>query len=130
MYLGQVFELNFEVTEKTYECFLSLSNDHNPMHVDSEYANKYGFKNKIVHGNVLGAYVSYFVGEGLPDKNVVIQKQDILYHKPFFVGDSLKMKAILEDIYESVSTFVFKYKFFNQKKELIAKGTVQISLLS
>ena len=130
MKLGQSFEHEFEITESAVNLFLLLSNDKNPMHVNAEYAKKHGFKDKVVHGNVLGAYVSYFVGEVLPIKNIVIQKQDIAYHKPFFIGDKLKMSVVLKDIFKSVSTYLFKFRFFNQELVLIAKGSVQISKIS
>ena len=126
---GQTFEHSFNITEKSYLSFLNLSNDNNPMHVNSEYAKERGFKDKIVHGNLLGAHVSYFIGECLPYKNVVIQKQDISFHKPFFIGDYLKMNVLLKDIFMSVSTYLFKFKFTNQDNDLVAKGSIQISII-
>ena len=88
-----------------------------------------GFKSKIVHGNVLGGFLSFFIGEGLPNKNVVIQKQNISYHKPFFVGDTISLNSELSEVFESVSTYIFKYTFQNQHQDLIAKGKIQISVL-
>ena len=59
----------------------------------------------------------------------MIQKQNISYHKPFFIGDSISLNSQLSEVYESVSTYIFKYTFKNQNLDLIAKGSIQISLL-
>ena len=99
---NKAMELQFDITEEKYNNFIVLSSDHNPMHINSDYAKSHGFKDKIVHGNLLGAFVSFFVGEKLPFKNVVIQKQNISYHKPFYIGDVLKMKVSLKEYFESV----------------------------
>ncbi len=129
MKIGETYSCIFNVDNKVHESFLALSNDYNPMHVDDSFAQSKGFKSKIVHGNVLGGFLSFFIGESLPKKNVVIQKQSISYHKPFFIGDTVTLNSELSEVYESVSTYIFKYSFQNQHKALIAKGKIQISVL-
>jgi len=78
-----------------------------------------------MYGNILNGFVSFFVGELLPDKEILIQKQEISFHKPVYIIDTLDFEANLAEVYESVSSYLFKYKFKN-KSGLIAKGKVQI----
>lgn len=126
---GDAFDLEFEVTEKIYVGFIELFNDKNPMHCDDVFAKKKGFPSKIVHGNVLGGYLSYFIGEKLPLKEVVILSQTIKYHKPFFIGDNLNLEAVVTDFFDSVQLVDIKFVFKNQSGLKIAKGTIQVKII-
>jgi acyl dehydratase len=43
------------------------------LHIDDDYARSKGFKQKVMHGNILCGFLSRFVGELLPVKK---------YHNP------------------------------------------------
>jgi len=122
---GLKIEHKFQVTEEVYEGFKTIFKDENILHVNSVYAKEKGFVNKVMYGNILNGFVSFFVGELLPDKEILIQKQEISFHKPVYINDTLDFEANLAEVYESVSSYLFKYKFKN-KSGLIAKGKVQI----
>ena len=59
MKLGDTFNYTFKVDYKVHKAFLELSNDYNPIHIDDSFAQSKGFKSKIVHGNVLGGFLSF-----------------------------------------------------------------------
>ena len=67
----------------------------NPMHVDSDYAISYGFREKIVHGNILNVFLSFVIGELLSKKNIVIIDQSIKYKKPLYVGMKIEIHLFL-----------------------------------
>ena len=67
------YEVPFIVSENIYKGFIQLFNDKNPLHVNDVFAIEKGFKEKVMHGNILNGFLSYFIGECLPVKNVVIQ---------------------------------------------------------
>jgi acyl dehydratase len=128
MEIGLKIEYKFEVTELTYKGFQSIFLDQNILHTNSEYAKSKGFENKVMYGNILNGFVSYFVGELLPDKNVIIQKQETSFHKPVYMEDSLDFEASLVEYFESVNSYIFKYKF-KHERGIVAKGKVQIGLI-
>lgn len=128
---GQIFNREFVVSSEVYTGFLNIFNDHNPMHVDDQYAVAHGFPSKIMHGNILGGFLSYFVGECLPSKKVVIMSQVMNFHKPFFENDTLLFEAKLHGLYAEDTVGEFKYKFKAKATgDLIAKGKLQVNLLS
>jgi acyl dehydratase len=127
--LSQSFSCHFDVNQDVYDLFLKLSNDCNHMHVSDDYAQQYGFESKIMHGNILNAFISYFVGECLPIKNVIIQSQSIDFKKPIYMNTKIQLLATVDSIVESVNVVIFKFNFQNNQNVVIAKGKIQIGLL-
>lgn len=127
--LGTEYTADFVVNTKTYQGFLAVFNDHNPLHTDSEFAQNKGFKDKVMHGNILNGFMSFFIGEKLPTKNVIIHSQDIQFKSPVYENDELKLSAKVVGIYESVNAVEFKYSFKNSESKLVAKGKFQIGVL-
>jgi 3-hydroxybutyryl-CoA dehydratase len=119
----------FEVTETVYNGFLSVFNDRNPLHTDDSFAQSKGFRNKVMHGNILNGFLSFMIGECLPDKNVMIHSQTIDYKKPVYLGDKLEMTATIKDVHESVNAAEIGFTFTNQDGVKVAKGKIQIGFL-
>ena len=125
MQKGLTINHEFIVDTGVYNGFKTIFKDHNILHTNQDYAKSKGFSQKVMYGNILNGFVSYFVGELLPDDEILIQKQEISFHKPVYINDILSFEAVLSEVYESVNSFVFKFKFKNESG-LIAKGKVQI----
>ena len=121
----------YKVTSDIYSSFQKCSNDYNPLHVDQLYAVSKGFSDCVMYGNILNAFISHFVGMLLPSKEVMIQSQDISFHKPVYLNDEIMLEATVDTISEAVNIIVYKLKFRRigeGKPELVAKGHVQIGL--
>jgi acyl dehydratase len=130
MQKGDQFTFRFVVDEAVYNGFKSLFNDLNPLHTDDLYAMKKGFDRKVMHGNILNGFLSYFVGELLPFKNVIIHSQSIQYKNPVYLDDELYFEATIVDVFESVGVIEIIYFFRNTRRDQIsAKGKIQIGIL-
>ena len=127
--VGDDFNSEFFISEDIYEGFIKIFDDKNPMHVDLEFAKNHGYSGIVMHGNILNGFISHFIGEQLPVKNIVILSQDIKFNNPVYLNDLLQFNASVFEIYESVNVVNFKFKFINQKNVTIAKGKVQIKKL-
>ncbi|MEL7401401.1 MAG: MaoC/PaaZ C-terminal domain-containing protein, partial [Pseudomonadota bacterium] len=53
--IGERCERSHTVTEKDLILFAAVSGDHNPVHLDAEYAASTPFKGQIAHGMFTGA---------------------------------------------------------------------------
>ena len=126
---GDTFQHTFTVSNDVYEGFKNTFNDLNPMHTDEAFAQSHGFRERVMYGNILNGFLSYFVGECLPQKNVVIQTQSIQYLQPVYLGDELRLTAKVSGVFESVHTVEFKYFFENGEGKKVARGTLQIGIL-
>lgn len=129
MIKGQEFSYSFIVSEAVYAGFIEIFKDKNPLHTDSNFAQSKNFDSKVMHGNILNGFISYFVGECLPIKNVIIQTQEIKFSLPVYLNDKLDFYAKIEEIYESVNTIEFKFYFSNEKQKKIARGKIQIGII-
>ena len=126
---GDKFTQSFTVSTDIYEGFKSLFKDLNPLHTNEEFAKGKGFTGKVMHGNILNGFLSYFIGECLPTKDVLIQTQEIKFLRPVYENEKLTLIAEIEEIFESVNTIEFKYYFMNQNMIKIARGKIQIGLM-
>jgi 3-hydroxybutyryl-CoA dehydratase len=127
--LKEIFEKNFAVSDDIYNGFIHLFNDRNPLHTNSEFAAKKGFSGKVMHGNILNGFISYFIGECLPSKDVIIHSQEIKFLNPVYLNDQLSFVAEVTGVYESVNAVEFKFNFKNAGSKIVAKGKIQIGLL-
>ena len=127
--VGDVFIEKFKVSKELQNKFIELSNDKNPLHVNDEFAKKVGFKSKVVQGNLQNCIISYFIGECLPHKNVMILSQTINFKNPLYLDDSIFLNAKIISIHSSVSFIEFDYKFKNQLDEVISNGKITLKLL-
>lgn len=123
------FEKTFNVSDKIYEGFILIFKDANPLHTDEQFAVKHGFKGKVMHGNILNGFISYFIGECLPVKNVIIHTQQIQFKNPVYLNDEIFFEATVSEVFESVNAFEFKFSFKNADSKVVAKGKIQIGLL-
>jgi len=126
--LGQKFEESFIISDEIYNGFIHTFNDKNPLHTNQQFALDKGFKGVVMHGNILNGFVSYFIGECLPTKNVIIHSQEIQFKNAVYLNDELQFKAEIIGIYESVNAIEFKFDFKNKEDKIVAKGKIQIGL--
>lgn len=127
--IEDTFTESFTVTDEIYHGFITLFKDQNPLHTDVTFATEKGFKAEVMHGNILNGFLSYFIGEGLPTKNVIIHSQEIQYKNPVYLNDALEFKATVVGFYVSVNAVEFKFDFKNSEAKVVAKGKIQIGLL-
>lgn len=127
---GQDYSHTFHVTQEVYESFQVCSQDRNPLHTNEAFARSKGFPNRVMYGNILNAFVSFFIGECLEIKDVMIQSQSINFKRPVFMNDTLDFHAKVDGIYDSVNTVEFKFTFSNSESGVtVANGKVSISVM-
>ncbi len=130
--MSKHLEVTYHVTPEIYYSFQRTSNDYNPLHTDVAFAERKGFPERVMYGNILNGFVSHFVGMALPSRDVMIQTQDIQFRKPVYLNDELLLKAEAETVSEAVEIINYKLKFYKMggvKPLLVATGHVQIGML-
>ncbi len=126
---GTTFKQRFVVSQAVYTGFIQTFNDRNPYHVSDAAARDKGFAGKIMHGNILNGFLSYFIGECLPVKAVVIYSQEIKFQEPVYLEDALTLHAEVADFFESVKTAEIAFQFLNQHNVKVARGKISINLI-
>lgn len=126
---GDSYSQQFTVSEAVHRDFVALFGDENPLHTDEVFAKAKGFQGRVMHGNILNGFLSYFIGECMPTKDVIIHSQEIQFKNAVYMGDVLDFSATVEGFYESVNAVEFKFSFKNAASKVVAKGKIQIGLL-
>lgn len=126
--IDDTFNQQFKISEELVSNFVKLSNDRNPLHTIDEFAIDKGFKSRVVQGNLQNCFISFFIGECLPSKNVMILSQTIKFKKPVYIDDTLYLKVKIIGIFESVGLIEFDFKFINQLDRIISNGIIKIKL--
>lgn len=127
--VGDIFTEDFIVSNEIHTGFIQLFKDKNPLHTDEQFAIDKGFRGKVMHGNILNGFLSYFIGELMPTKDVIIHSQEIQFKNAVYLNDTLQFKAEIIGFYESVNAVEFKFDFRNNDKKVVAKGKIQIGII-
>lgn len=87
--IGQKASLTKRFGAAEVEVFAGLSEDFNPLHMDSAFAATTPFERPIVHGMLLASLFSGLLGQQLPGKGAVYLGQSLSFKQPVFVGDEV-----------------------------------------
>ena len=124
-------EESFEVKIDTsmMDKFLDISNDINPLHVNSSYAKEKGFPGRVVYGLLTSSFYSTLVGVHLPGKHCILQGIDIQFSKPVYIGDALKIFGKVSYINEAYKQIEIRAVITNQNNEKVSKATIKTGFL-
>ncbi|MGG9960060.1 MaoC/PaaZ C-terminal domain-containing protein [Ferruginibacter sp. SUN106] len=125
---GDKFEIKYTVTPEIYQAYIKFFDDRNPLHTNEAFAKEKGFSAVVMHGGILTGFLSNFIGEQLPLKNVIIQSYKIAFAKPVYLNTVLQFKAMVTGVFESVNCVVFKYSFENEST-VVSKGEISIGII-
>ena len=103
------------VTEDDVLGFAKLTNDYNPIHINST-------KN-IVHGAFLNGLLSGILGTKLPGPGTVVVEQIIKYPKPCYVGDTVEICVEITSVRKIVKC---KYTCTANSERVVMEGEAKL----
>jgi len=125
--LEESFEVRIDVSKM--DKFLDISNDTNPLHINSSYAKEKGFLNRVVYGLLTSSFYSTLVGVHLPGKYCILQGIDIQFSKPVYIDDALKISGKVSYINEAYKQIEIKAIITNQENKKVSKATIKVGIL-
>ena len=96
--IGMTRHLRKVVTDRDIEMFAEVSTDHNPVHLDDDYANDTIFEGRIAHGMLTAGLISAVIGEQLPGHGTVYLGQSLKFLAPVRPGDLVTAQVEVVDI--------------------------------
>ncbi|MDP3816749.1 MaoC family dehydratase [Pseudomonas sp.] len=123
--VGQTASYSKTVNERDIQLFAEVSGDHNPVHLDADYAATTMFKERIAHGMFSGALISAAVACELPGPGTIYLGQSMRFTLPVKLGDTLTVRL---EILEKLPKFRVRVatRVFNQNDELVVDGEAEI----
>ncbi len=85
--IGMIRHLRKQVTDRDIELFAEISTDHNPVHLNDDYARDTIFEGRIAHGMLTAGLISAVIGEQLPGHGTVYLGQTLKFMAPVRPGD-------------------------------------------
>lgn len=96
--IGMTRHLLKEVTDRDIELFAEISTDHNPVHLDDDYARDTIFEGRIAHGMLTAGLISAVIGEQLPGHGTVYLGQTLKFMAPVRPGDLVRAEVEVIDM--------------------------------
>lgn len=126
---GDAFSIKREITDELIRAFADLSGDHNPIHLDEEFAARTRFGRRIAHGMLSGAFISAVLGYEFQERKIVYLSQTMRFTAPAFIGDTITTTATVRDIREDKGIVTLDTVCTNQAGEVTLKGEAVVMML-
>lgn len=110
------------ITDYDIVQFARLTGDFNPVHLDSEFAKKTPFKERIAHGILSGSIISTVLGMRLPGPNTIYLSQNFKFLAPVRIGDTIKANVEVVEKRDDKKIIKLKTQVKNQHEETVVDG--------
>ncbi|GAL85029.1 dehydrogenase [Sporocytophaga myxococcoides] len=124
---GQVYSEVFSFTQEQVIRFAEVSGDHNPVHLDADYASKTAFKKPIVHGILGTSIFSKILGMNFPGEGTIYLKQEVNFKRPMYASTSYEAVLTVLEINRDKHQAVIETKVLDKETgKVIIDGQAQV----
>jgi len=95
--IGMTASYVHTITDADVHAFADVTGDHNPLHLDEEFARKTRFKGRIVHGMLTASYFSTVLAI-LPGPGTIYLGQTLSFRAPVRIGDTVEARVTVTAI--------------------------------
>ncbi len=124
--IGDTASFRRTVTEDLVDMFAAVSGDHNPVHLDAEFAAGTQFGQRIAHGMIAGAFISAAIATEMPGPGTIYLGQEVQFRAPVFLGDELTVNLEVTDKHESKPWVTLSTVVVNQEGKAVVKGEAKV----
>lgn len=124
--IGQSDQLTRTLTSDDIHAFAQVSGDHNPAHLDADYAAGTPFKHVIGHGMWTASLISCLLGTQLPGLGTIYLSQNLSFRRPVYVGDALTVTATVKEKIAEKKHVVLECLVTNQHGDTVLKGDAKV----
>lgn len=127
--VGDEAQFDKTVSADDVEDFAKLSGDRNPLHLDDGFAARTYLQRRVVHGMLLGSYVSALVGMHCPGPGALWSQQNFRWPAPVFIGDRIHFRLRLTHKSTGARTLTFTVNGVNQDGRVVMEGEGTVTAL-
>ena len=120
--VGQSYEKSFVITAELIERFADVTGDHNPIHLDEDYAGRSIFKRRVAQGMLQAGLLSGILGCHFPGVGTIYLSQTLKFIKPVFIKDQITLRLKVLEIINEKNQVRLETLFTNQKGEVVITG--------
>jgi len=126
--VGDSAEITKTIEQSDIDAFASVTGDHNPVHVDEEFAKTTRFGKRIAHGMLTASLISAVLANKLPGAGSVYLGQTLQFVAPVFPGDEITARVVVKAIREDKPIVKLETICVNQRDEVVIRGEATILL--
>jgi 3-hydroxybutyryl-CoA dehydratase len=124
--IGDSASISKTITDADIQAFAEVSGDHNPLHLDEEYAAQTRFGRRIAHGMLSASLISAVLANELPGTGSVYLSQSLKFVKPVFLGDTVTARVTVIGIRDDKPIVTLDTVCVNQHEETVLKGEATV----
>ncbi|HXP31636.1 MAG TPA: MaoC family dehydratase [Stellaceae bacterium] len=95
--VGMTAAYRHTLTDRDIHAFADLTGDHNPLHLNEDFARQTRFKGRIAHGMLSASFFSTVLAI-LPGPGTIYLGQTLAFKAPVRIGDTVEARATIMDI--------------------------------
>jgi len=120
--LGMHASLENVVTVDDIQSFATITGDHNPVHLDPDYAAQTPFKGRISHGMLTASYISAVFGMRLPGPGAIYVAQTLNFRRPVRIDDRITTKVTVAELLPKKRRVRFECVCTNADGKIVLEG--------
>jgi acyl dehydratase len=123
---GDSAEITKTIEQADVDAFAALTGDHNPVHVDEEFAKTTRFGRRIAHGMLTASLISSVLANKLPGEGSVYLGQTLKFIAPVFPGDTITARVTVKEVREDKPIVKLETVCLNQRNEIVIRGEATV----
>jgi acyl dehydratase len=124
--VGDSAEITKTIEQADIDAFAGVTGDHNPVHVDEEFAKTTRFGRRIAHGMLTASLISAVLANKLPGEGSVYLGQTLQFVAPVFPGDEITARVTVKEIREDKPILKLETVCVNQRGEVVIRGEATV----
>jgi acyl dehydratase len=123
---GDSAEIKKKIEQSDIDAFANVTGDHNPVHVDEEFAKTTRFGRRIAHGMLTASLISAVLANKLPGEGCVYLGQTLQFVAPVFAGDKITARVNVKQVREDKPIVKLETICVNQRGEVVVRGEATV----
>ena len=123
---GDTASITKTITDEDIRKFADASGDHNPLHLDEEFAKTTRFGRRIAHGMLSASLISAVIAGDLPGEGSIYLAQTLQFVAPVFPDDIVTAKVTIVSQREDKPIVKLATVCTNQHDEVVVKGEATV----
>ena len=123
---GDTASISKTITDGDIQKFADASGDHNPLHLDDEFAKATRFGRRIAHGMLSASLISAVIANQLPGQGSIYLGQTLKFVAPVFPGDTITARVTVISIRDDKPVMKLETVCSNQHGEVVIKGEATV----
>ena len=120
--VGQSASVSKAFSEAEVKAFADLSLDHNPVHLNPEYAAQTMFGKQIVHGMLVSSLFSGLLGQKLPGEGTIYFSQNVSFKKPIFIDQNVTASVEVTEVRSDKPIITLKTTCVDDDGQVLVSG--------